>query len=69
MNVTKEQFLAEIERRKQERAEARKAAEDAERDTAVYVDPQDEVSSGSWYDYINGRKYRGKYRTSRSYEC
>ena len=67
MNVSKEQFTAEIMRRQQERAEARKAAEEAEHD--YELEDSQLPYSGGFYDYLNNRKYRGKFRTGKLYEC
>lgn len=63
MNVTKEQFTAEIMRRKQERA--------AERDAKRAIDEAIETRYVSTYLFSNMSctKYRGKYRTPKGYEC
>ena len=63
MNVTKEQFTAEIMRRKEARA--------AERDAKRAIDDTIEAHYSSAYlmSNMSCTKYRGKYRTPRGYEC
>ena len=66
MNVTKEQFTAEIMRRK----EARAAERDALKDSVSCVEKKEENRiDGEYNDYRTARKYRGKCHTCKGFEC
>lgn len=63
MNCTKQEFVAEIMRRKEARA--------AERDAKRAIDDTIKTPYTSSYlmSNMSCTKYRGKYRTPKGYEC
>lgn len=66
MNCTKQDFVAEIMRRKQ----ARKAAREAEKSAQADFDAQQEYRLRTeFYDYRSNKKARGRRNTNRGFEC
>lgn len=66
MKVSKEEFVAEIMRRQEARKEIRAAEQLAQKDFVIDAETPQDLN---FYDYLNSRKYRGKYRVATHYQC